>query len=111
MYPQECIYACQPKVWMDKSMMIVWINKILIPRKNTTEPTIMPLLIPDAYPIHMMGSIVNWIQALGIEVQHILGGCMHLCQPVDVGGNKPINKEMTTQWEDWMTEGDGRLQG
>jgi hypothetical protein len=45
----------------------------------------------------MMGSIVNRIQALGIEVQHIPGGCTYLYQPVDVGVNKPIKKEMTIQ--------------
>jgi hypothetical protein len=83
-YPQECIYACQQKAWMDESMMIVWINEVLIPWKNTINPTIVPLLILDAYRVHMMGSIVNRIQALGIEVQHIPGDCMYFCQPVDV---------------------------
>ena len=96
---------------MDESMTIVWINEVLIPWKNTINPTIVPLLILDAHRVHMMGSIVNRIQALGIEVQHIPGGCMYLCQPVDVGVNKPIKKEMTTQWEDWMTEGDGMTAG
>jgi hypothetical protein len=110
-YSQECIYACQQKAWMDESMMIVWINKVLIPWKNTINPTIVPLLILDAYRVHMMGSIVNRIQALGIEVQHIPGGCTYLCQPVDVGVNKSIKKEMTTQWEDWMTEGEGMTAG
>jgi hypothetical protein len=69
---------------MDESMMIVWINKVLIPWKNTIDPTIVPLLILDAYRIHMMGSIVIRIQAHGIEVQHIPGGYTYLCQPVDV---------------------------
>ena len=32
------------------------------------------------------------IQALGIEVQHIPDGCTYLCQSVDVGVNKPIEK-------------------
>ena len=50
-------------------MMIVWINEVLIPWKNMIDPTIVPLLILDAYRVHMMGSIVNCIQALGIEVR------------------------------------------
>ena len=96
---------------MDESMMILWINEVLIPWKNTKDPTIVPLLILDAYLINMIGSIVNRIQALGIEVQHIPGSCTYLCQSVGVGVNKPIKKEMTTQREDLMTEGDEMTAG
>jgi hypothetical protein len=38
----------------------------------------------------MMKSTVNAIGDLGIEVEHIPGGCTSLCQPVDVGVNKPL---------------------
>ena len=61
----------------------------------------------DAYRAHMMCSIVNRIQGLGIEVQHIPTGCTYLCQPVDVGMNRSIKKEMTEQWEEWMICGGG----
>ena len=54
-----------------------------------------------------MGSVVNRIQSLGIEVQHIPAGCTYLCQPVDVGINRLIKKEMTDQWEEWMMSGGG----
>ncbi len=106
-YPDECIYACQEKAWMDESMMNKWIDLVLIPWKNSRDPSITPLLILDAYRVHMMGSIVNRIQALGIEVQHIPAGCTYLCQPVDVGINRSIKKEMTEQWEEWMIHGGG----
>ena len=46
------------------------------------------------------------IQLLGIEVQHIPGGCTYLCQPVDIGINKPIKKLVAEQWKEWVdTEG------
>ncbi len=106
-YPDECIYACQEKAWMDESMMNKWIDLVLIPWKNSRDPSITPLLILDAYRVHMMGSIVNRIQALGIEVQHIPAGCTYLCQPVDVGINRSIKKAMTEQWEEWMIHGGG----
>ena len=99
-YPNECIYACQEKAWMDEAMMNVWIDLVLIPWKNERDPDVVPLLVLDAYRVHMMGSIVNRIQALGIEVQHIPAGCTYLCQPVDVGINRPIKKEMIYQWEE-----------
>ncbi len=52
-----------------------------------------------------MGSVINRIQAMGIVVIHIPAGCTYLCQPVNVGINKPIKKRLTKLWEDWMTDG------
>ena len=69
------------------------------------------MLVLDAYRVHMMGSVINRIQSLGIEVQHIPAGCTYLCQPVDVGINRPIKKEMTEQWEEWMLSGGGVTDG
>ncbi len=34
-----------------------------------------------------------------------------MCQPVDVGINCPIKKEMTEQWEKWMFDGGGIIDG
>jgi hypothetical protein len=42
-----------------------------------------------------MGLAVKQIQAMGIEVIHIPAGCTYLCQPIDVGINKPIKKRLT----------------
>ena len=33
---------------------------------------------------------------------HIPGGCTGLCQPVDVGFNKPFKSRMLKQWDEWM---------
>ncbi len=110
-FPEDCIYACQEKAWMDAKMMNQWIDSVLIPWKDSREPGVVPLLILDAYRVHMMGSIVNRIQSLGIEVQHIPGGCTWLCQPIDVGINRSIKKEMTEQWEKWMFNGGGVVDG
>ena len=98
-YPAAGKYACQPKAWMDEALMNEWIDVILIAWKQTTTPVIVPLLILDEYRVHMMGSIVNRIQSLGIEVQHIPAGCTYLCQPVDIGINRPIKKAMMEQWK------------
>ena len=49
-----------------------------------------------------MGSVVTAIQNLGVEVEHIPGGCTYLCQPVDVGVNKPFKKLIRDKWEQWM---------
>ena len=61
--------------------------------------------------MHQMGSVVNPIQSVGIEVMHTPAGCTYLCQPIDVGINKPIKSGLHQKWEDWMTEGDGMVDG
>jgi hypothetical protein len=87
-------YACQDKAWMDEVAMHWWIDDILKPWKDeqdiasqSMEPSILSL---DAYRVHQMGSVMNRIQGMGIEVVHIPAGCTYLCQPVDVGINKPV---------------------
>jgi DDE superfamily endonuclease len=53
-----------------------------------------------------MSSVVSKIQELGVEVNHIPGGCTGLTQPVDVGINKPLKNRIRHKWEEYMlTEG------
>ena len=62
----------------------------------------IPLLILDSFCVHMMGPIVEKIHGLGIDVQHIPGGCTYLCQPIDVNINRPIKVVLLDMWEDWL---------
>lgn len=61
-------------------------------------PTYIPIIV-DAYRCHMMASVVSFIQDMGIQVLHIPGGCTYLCQPLDVGVNRPLKHHMTEQWD------------
>ena len=92
-------------------MMHLWIDQVLVTWKMTKLPGVVPILVLDAYCIHMMGTVVNHIQSLGIEVIHIPAGCTYLCQPLDVGINKTIKCGMREKWEDWMLEGAGIVDG
>ena len=67
-------------------------------------------MLLDSYHCHVMASVVNEIQELGVEVEHIPGGCMYLCQPVNIGINKPYKKHMRHQWEVWMIS-EGMVEG
>jgi hypothetical protein len=91
-----------------------WIDVVLWPCKahqdasnSSVEP---PIIILDAYHVHQMGSVVNHIQSMGIEV-HIHAGCTYVCQPIDVRINKPSMCQLCEKWEDWMMEGDGIVDG
>ena len=51
-----------------------------------------------------MASVVTKIHDLGVEVVHIPGGCTSLCQPVDVGINKPFKNKVRSFWQTWMLD-------
>jgi hypothetical protein len=108
-YPSDGKYACQPKAWMDEVNMHLWIDLVLKPysdAKDVRDPHGPPLvLILDAYRVHQMGSVVNRIQEMGIEVIHIPAGCTYLCKPIDVGIKKPLKAALRAKWEEWMAEG------
>jgi hypothetical protein len=101
-YPNGHFYKCQDNAWMDDDVMIAWVQDVLAPYVATAPDHVVPILILDMYRCHMMSSVVQMIQELGVEVHHIPGGCTSLCQPVDVGFNKPFKDQMRRQWINWM---------
>ena len=52
----------------------MWVNMVLKPYVDTAPENMVLLLFLDLYCCHMMNSVVNAIQDLGVEVEHILGG-------------------------------------
>ena len=101
-YPTTNHYRCQENAWMDEAVMVAWVDDVLAPYVATAPDHVIPILILDSYRCHMMGSVVQRIQELGVEVQHIPGGCTSLCQPVDVGFNKPFKDRVRRAWHNWM---------
>ncbi len=85
---------------------MLWVNQILGPylTVNPPLPGIQPVILLDAYRCHMMASVVGKIYKLGIKVIHILGRCTGLCQPLNVGMNKPFKHRVHDMWEEWMTD-------
>ena len=96
------LYACQSNAWMDERCMLLWVELCLKPHVATIPTGIIPIIFLDSYRCHMMASVVDAIQELGVEVEHIPGGCTCLCQPVDVGINKPFKKRIRDLWQTWM---------
>ena len=84
--------------------MLQWVEQVLKPYILEAPAHVVPLLLLDSYRCHMMASVVTRINELGVEVQHIPGGCTGLCQPVDVGVAKPLKDMLKDQWELWMIE-------
>ena len=101
-FPDGILYTCQDNAWMDKKVLLQWVEKILKPYVDDAPDGVIPILFLDSYRCHIRGSVVTAIQNLGVEVERIPGGCMYLCQPVDVGVNKPFKKFIRDKWEQWM---------
>ena len=70
--------------------MLVWVDEVLQPYIKDAPADICPILFLDSYCCHMMASVVSKIHDLGVEVEHIAGGCTSLCHPVNIGVNKPL---------------------
>ena len=78
-------YTCQENAWMNEQVMLMWVEKVLMPYVESAPEGIVPLLLLDSYHCHVMASVVNEIQELVVEVEHIPGGCTYLSQSVNIG--------------------------
>ena len=43
-YPQGMIYACQDNAWMDKRVMLMWVDMVLKPYVDTAPEDMVPIL-------------------------------------------------------------------
>jgi hypothetical protein len=100
--PAGLIYCVQEKAWFSKVIVLEWIEVVLKPYVANVPQGIVLILFLDSFTVHKMGSVVNTIQALGIEVDFIPHGCTGLVQPLDVGYNKPFKTKVREQYRNWM---------
>lgn len=103
-FPDGAQYAVQENAWMDERLMHEWIENILRPWAEEAPEHIRPIVILDSYRCHTMQPVKNAIEHLGVDCMYIPGGCTALCQPVDVGINKPFKNRMQHLWEDHLLE-------
>jgi hypothetical protein len=52
-YPTTHHYYCQVAAWIDKQVMLAWVDKVLTPYVEIAPKDIIPLLILDSYQYHM----------------------------------------------------------
>jgi hypothetical protein len=107
--PASSIYHLNEKAWFNEQIMLDWIEHVLAPYIATAPPGIIPILFLDQFRVHKMGSIINAIQALGVQVEFIPAGCTGLVQPVNVGFNKAFKCKMRDKFLKWMMLQDPNL--
>jgi len=100
------IYACQDAAWMDERCMLIWVDEVFSVYLVANPPPegVQPVLLLDSYRCHMMASVVSRIEAMGVHVIHIAGGCMGLTQPLDNGINRSFKARCCRMWEEWLVD-------
>ncbi len=86
--------------------MLKWIDEILAPYVSTAPEGVVPTLFLVSFSVHMMATIVNGIQDLGVQVEFIPPGCTGLLQPVDIGYNKAFKAKLRTEYNTWLLNQD-----
>ena len=56
-FPEGAVYTLQHNAWMDKSVMLQWVDQVLKPWSETVPENIMPYLHLDSYKVHPMTSV------------------------------------------------------
>ncbi len=100
--PAGLFYKLNDKAWFDEQVMLNWVALVLKPYVATAPEGIVPVIFLDMFSVHMMASVVNAIQALGVQVEFIPGSCTGLCQPVKVRYNKVFKAKMRMQFDKWL---------
>ncbi len=75
--------------------MLEWVEHVLAPYVATCPVSIIPILFLDFFKVHLLGSVADTIQSLGVELESIPAGCIGLFQPINTGFNKPYKAAMS----------------
>ena len=59
----------QLKAWFDKVTMLDWVYNVLMPYVAMAPVGIIPILFLDSFKLHLLGSIANPIQGLGVKLR------------------------------------------
>ena len=75
------------------NVMRNWVHMVLKPYVEQAPPGGQPFVFLDSCCCHMMASVVNDFQDLGVQIETIPGGCTGLCQPISIGIGKPLKSQ------------------
>jgi hypothetical protein len=79
---------------------------VLAPYISTCPIGIIPIIFLDSFKVHLLGSVADGIQSLGVELKFITPGCKGLIKPINVGFNKLCKAVMSRIYTNFMMEQD-----
>ena len=86
--------------------MLNWDNDVLKPYVTMAPVGIISILFLDLFKVHLLGSVADAIQGLGVELKIIPPGCTGLMQPIDIRINKPFKANMRNIYTEWLLKQD-----
>ncbi len=102
--PSESTLICQENAWMDKIVMLKWIDEVLVPYLQESRVGVVPVQLLDNYKVHKMVSVEDKLREIGVEAYFIPGRCTSVAQTVDIGVGKPFKDRLRANWMDWAIE-------
>ena len=85
---------------MDAELMIKYIDYF---NNNRSEASTM--LVYDSFRGHLEKSVKKKFHDSNVDLAVIPGGLTSVCQPLDVGINKPFKDNLRKEWHLWMADG------
>ena len=56
-FREGAVYTVQHNAWMDESVMLQWVDRVLKPWSETVPENIVPYLLLDSYKVHLMTTV------------------------------------------------------
>ena len=95
-------FRCQKNAWTDDTIMLGWIQSVLVPHLQERNPRCEVVLLLDELASHKSASTTAALAAIGVQAHIIPNGCTALVQPCDVGINKPFKDRLRKLWWNWI---------
>ena len=99
--PEGFVVKTQEKAWMDKDLMIVWLDEIwvkYVKKINKELGLENSLLTYDAFSAHKTDTVASKLNENKSDALMIPAGCTSKCQPMDVCINKPFKAILRKCW-------------
>ena len=100
-FPAGLVVKCQPKGWMDESLMKEWIKQVWLRRVGGLRKT-RALMVWDSFSAHLTDDIKEAMRRENTDLAVIPGGLTSMLQPLDVSINKSFKSKMRAKWQQWF---------
>jgi hypothetical protein len=105
-FPMDTIIAVSDSGTMDQSLMLLWIDKVLVPRLKRLNKD--SALIMDSFSAHCTKVVREKLVKLRCTPVLIPGGYTSSLQPLDVSVNGPLKNAYRSLWAGWMSDSEPR---
>lgn len=103
-FPTGIVIEVNEKGWMNKNVMIKWLDEVWRKRKDAFfNPK--GLLILDSMKAHLDDDVKKYATKVKASLAVIPGGLTKKLQPLDISVNRSFKNHIRDQWEKWMCSG------